>query len=291
MRRALFIVAIGAFVAGLSFVPRSASAWVIADYSFDGDLTSNTGQLPLEPVGYPGVAAAPGVVFGSDLIGGQPATVAQLTKGSALVVRHGAPANGGGTYVNQYSLILDVKLPAVGGWMSLYQTAASYTDATSTFDLSNANDGDWFVNPAAGIGISGSYGGTVVQDSWHRLALTVDNVTGNFTSYIDGVQVQQNVGSVGTDARFSLYGPTTPELYDWFLLFADETGGAAERGAVVVNHFQFRDWAMTGDEIAALGGASASGPIPEPSSIVLAALGIAAVACIRRRFMPAQAKR
>jgi hypothetical protein len=284
-RRSSMCFVAAVVVAVITFSNRVSNAEVIADYSFDGDLTATTGQPPLQVVGYPGVGAAPGITFQNDTIGGQPATVAHLTQGTALVVRHGAPANGGGTYLNQYTLIMDVKFPAVGDWISLYQTNAAFDDTTGAFDLSTSNDGDWFVNPAAQIGISGNYGGTVSQDTWHRLALTVDGGAFNFTSYIDGVQVQQNAGGApDVDGRFSLYNTTNPDPYDWFLLFADDTADAAEMGEVVINHFQFRDWALSGEEIAALGGPSAAGPfVPEPSCLLLLLLGVCGLRTVRSR--------
>ena len=156
-------------------------------WDFNGHLGGTNTGTELEPVGYPDVAGAPGVTFEDAEIGGGTARVASLTEGTALIVRHGQPANGGGEFVNQYTLILDVSFPAVGEWISLYQT-------NSAIPLSGGNDGDWFVNPDNGIGISGNYGGAVMQDTWHRLALAVDLVAGTYTSYIDGAQVQQITG-------------------------------------------------------------------------------------------------
>ena len=41
-----------------------------------------------------------------------------------FIVTHGAQPNGGGTKVNQYTLIFDLMYPAAsGGWRALFQTA------------------------------------------------------------------------------------------------------------------------------------------------------------------------
>jgi hypothetical protein len=54
--------------------------------------------------------------------------------------------------VNQYTLIFDVYLQGIG-FRSLLQT-----------DLSSSNDGDFFINPSGGIGISGIYDGNVTAN-------------------------------------------------------------------------------------------------------------------------------
>lgn len=172
----------------------------------------------MEPGAIPDVGGVADVTFGEAEIGGEIAQVASVGEGTYLVVPHGQPANGGGTYVNQYTLIMDISFPAVDQWISLYQT-------NSTLPVSG-NDGDWFVNPSNGIGIGGNYGGTIVLDTWHRLALVVDLVAGTYTSYIDGVEVQQNTG-LGLDGRFSLY--TVSDDTPYFVLFADPGRVRVER--------------------------------------------------------------
>ena len=241
----------------LSGVTLQSSLAGTASWELNGNLGSSTGNLALEAVGYPGVAGAPAVTFTTDLIGGVTAQVAQLSEGTALVVRHGFPNNGGGAYLNNYTIIMDVKFPDAIDWTSLYQTNEAYDDGLGQFDLSDSNDGDWFVEPSGGLGIESNYGGTVVSGTWYRLALVVNLQAGTYTTYINGVQVQQNTGK-GVDGRYALYTTTDPDPYDWFLLFADETG-AAEMSAVTLASFQFRDVAATAQEIADLGGPTALG--------------------------------
>src|SRR5262249_13664674 len=109
------------------------------------------------------------------------------------------------------------------------------------------NDGDWFINPAQGLGISGNYGGIVPDGSWNRLALVVDNVAGTFTSFLNGLQVQQNTG-------LTLDRPWAPEATPTLLSDEDQ-----ENSAGLVNCVQLRSEALSAADLAELGGPSAGG--------------------------------
>ena len=88
--------------------------------------------------------------------------------------------NNGGATVSDYTMIWDVFRPAYSWdtYMPLYQT-----------DQSNTTDGDFFINPSGGIGISGQYSGRVsdrVGDNvWNRIAVT-RTTDGTLKKYIDG---------------------------------------------------------------------------------------------------------
>ncbi len=224
---------------------------LLNQYDFNGDLTSSTGgadliaiaSLPLDPA-----FDEPEVIFEDADIGGEEAEVAFYSRGTYFRLFTGFPPNGGGNYTNQYTLIMDVMFPEgsllESGWAAFYNT-----------NPPASNDGDWFLQGAnRGIGISGNYGGTVLPDTWHRLALVVDLVEGTYTSYIDGTQVQQNTGE-GLDGRFSLYSINDGES-EGISIFADDSGDSASG---YVNSVQIRDVAMPAGEIAALGGPTADG--------------------------------
>lgn len=213
----------------------------IAQYDFNGDLTSTVGGPPLGPSAA-APAGIPGLSFVNTDIGGQTAQAASFTRGTFFYLTNGLAANGGGSLLNQYTLLLDVMFPSrPTGWAVLYQT-----------NPNNTEDGEWFINPAQGIGISGNYGGFVADGSWHRLGLVVDTVAGSFTSYLNGAPVQQNTG-LSVDGRWAI----APVV----LLFADED---QENAAGLVNSVQLRPEALPASDLLALGGPAATG-IPPPS--------------------------
>ncbi|QTE23687.1 hypothetical protein [Polaribacter cellanae] len=123
--------------------------------------------------------------------------------GGYLEVNHGLPASGGDK-VNNYTIILDVSLPAssFGTYSNLLQTL---TD--------NSSDGSTYISPAGGLwgnGIGTSGGGSITEDTWHRVVITVGD--GDYRAYIDGGKILG--GSPGADGIHSL------DLSK-FLLFAD----------------------------------------------------------------------
>jgi len=139
--------------------------------------------------------------FMTDTIGGQSAQVLFFERNSYLRIEHGIAPNGGGSRVNQYSIIMDIKFPSnrtsFNGFTCLFQTNPANTD-----------DGDCFINAANGIGISADYGDPTnvrfTANEWQRIALVVDTTSplGNATykSYVNGVlqnqvQIPQSLGA------------------------------------------------------------------------------------------------
>lgn len=215
--------------------------------------------------------------FISDTVNGGSATVMHFMNGGGpagdpyLSLTNPMSANGGGTMTNQYSILLDFRV-VDGGYQSLLQTNA--TDA-------NGDDGDWFIKSTNGLGISGDYddplnGLRLSSNAWDRVILTIDQtVAGEYRSYVNGA-LQNRVtdpSGFGVDGRFSLDTA--------FHLFADNDGEV--RSDWWVNNIAVWDHALTADEIASFGGATAGAfdPVPEPASLVL--LGLCAAALIRKR--------
>jgi hypothetical protein len=228
-------------------------AVVTGQWDFNGNLDATVGTA----LQYFGDTASI-TAFEDATIGGKPAKVMSFgaaTKTQGYLMTHGAGANGGGTKVNQYTLIMDVMFPAAsdGKWRGLLQT-----------EPSNANDGDLFVNGANGIGISGQYQGKVVADTWHRLAFAFNLNEKSVSKYIDGVLVNKQTLGEGFDGRWAL-GSTA-------LLFTDEDN---ETAAGLVNSVQIRSGTLSEAEIAALGGATAEG-IPGVASTGIKIAGITA---------------
>src|SRR6266850_4548352 len=237
------------FRAAFVLVAAWSTAWMlqgaVAQYDFSGNLNSSTGGAPLT-TGFAAPATSAGVAFTPMTINGGSGQVASFSRGTWFSMTHCLGSNGGVSLLNQYTLIFDVMFPSrPSGWAVLYQNMPA-----------NNDDGEWFVNPAQGLGISGNYGGTVADGTWNRLAVVVNTVAGTLTSYINGTQVQQNTG-LTIDGRWAM-GPTT-------LLFADEN---QENAAGFVNCVQLRPEAMLAADIFALGGAAAAGiPLPIPPTI------------------------
>ncbi|GBC97290.1 hypothetical protein HRbin16_03111 [bacterium HR16] len=250
----------------LLFVAVSVNAQsVVGHWDFNGNLNGTIGA-PLVGVG--------NFFFETAVIGGQVAQVVRLgddewdgddtwTTGhnTYFIVPNPIGANGGGSYTNRYTIIMDVMFPVTPGYVSLYQT-----------NPNNTNDGDWFIfhdvpgdERTNGLGISGNYSdpGNPLrfQDGvWQRIALVIDTTTPSggdscvYRCYINGQlqNIVQSPSGWGVDGRFSLEST--------FLLFADNDGETQEG---FINCLQLRDYPMSDAEIAALGGPSAAGiPIP-----------------------------
>jgi hypothetical protein len=225
-------------------------AETIAQWDFDDSLASTTGQAALT-AGAAAPAAMPSLTFADAVIAGAPARVGRFTRGTYLRVHPGFAPNGGGVFVNRFTLILDVMFPdrsPSGGWAALLQT----NDA-------NANDGDWFIDPAGGLGIDGAYGGSVPPGEWRRLALVAGLAAGTFSSYVDGVKASQLTGQ-DLDGRFSLYS-VNDGAREGFFLFADDNG---ENAQGFVNAVQVRDTVLCPEDVAALGGVSTGPLVPTP---------------------------
>ena len=160
---------------------------------------------------------------------------------------HGAAANGGGTNVNQYTIIFDVLYPSSSdsSWRSLLQASPTV--------VTGGDDSEFYVNQSDGIGIANTYDGNVTPDTWHRIVLAVDLAGPGphpvVAKFIDGVKVgEQTVGLSGIDGRFSL-------LTSLALLLAEDNG---YNNAAYVSSIQFSNGRRPDGFIEALGKPSAS---------------------------------
>ena len=176
-----------------------------------------------------------------------------------LTVNPGFAANGGGSYVNQYTIAIDyVQTSGLTSWNSLFQTSWGGNDS----------DGDLFTDGAGHIGIGAVGYSTLTYDAatWHRIVWSVDTAS-FFDVYVDGVRFLHG-GATGVDGRFSLYP-------DRFNLFADESW---EDQWGLVGMVMTWNRTLTTDEVAGMGGwiggaAEPTALIPEPTTLSLLALG------------------
>jgi hypothetical protein len=165
-------------------------------------------------------------------------------------MRHGLAANGGGSNVNQYTLILDVYYPAASHNLrrALLQTQTENTD-----------DAEFRIDESNGLGVNGVYHGQIQAETWHRVALAVD-LSGPgpnpiVAKFIDGVKVGQQILPAGRDSRWSL---STRTDAPFVLLFA---GLGNECQSVYVSSVQLRSGRLSDAAIVAMGGPSA-GKVP-----------------------------
>jgi hypothetical protein len=163
--------------------------------------------------------------------------------GSYYICDHGIAPNGGGIYVNEFTLLFDVKYPtsSSGQWMCFYQT-----------NPNNTNDGDFFVQSGTGklgVAATGYTARSTKAETWYRVVVSVDN--GSFYRiYVDGeLWLQGNMQPV--DGRFSL----EPKV----LLFADEDGEDAE---IYVTNAAIWDNPLSDNEIFGLG--KVGDPVGDP---------------------------
>ncbi len=177
--------------------------------------------------------------------------------------------NGGGYYINQYTMIFDVYWADSSPWYAFYNAEGL-----------NDNDADFFrrgSDGAIGIGNDG-YFGSSENGMWNRIAFTVTNtdaVTTTVAIYLNGVALGNSVRVGGTDGRFSLY---LSGVGNQTALFTDNNG---ETGPAYVAQFYFDDRVYSAMEIAALGGATAYA-IPEPGTLGLCLLGVVSLAGFTR---------
>lgn len=150
----------------------------------------------------------------------------RIAKGATLGLAHGLPVP-----VNEYSLVLDLRLPSDGSWRSLFQTTPRNTD-----------DGDCFVQPDGSVGVmaTGYSSPALFAGKWHRLVASVK--TGStYALYLDGRRILKGTPQ-DIDGRFS--------LADSLLLFADDDG---ETAIIDLARMSFHSHALDSAEIAAMG--------------------------------------
>jgi hypothetical protein len=255
----------------------SSMAQPIGLWDFNsGDLSGTVGG----PLTYLDAATQAGVTFGTTTTFGIPdigGTAAKVAKINGFVTPSGigmpvaSDANGGGSTVNQWTIIYDLLSPTTsdGKWRALIETDGRIINA----------DADFFINPGDGLGISGTYDGKILPNTWYRVAFAVDSTAGLIRKYINGVlvgiQPEGDAPEGGLDGRWTLAAQGTAELFD------DNDGDVAP---LYVNSVSLWNRTLNPGEIQALGGPSAAGipqtigPVPaflESTTPLAGATGVA----------------
>jgi len=160
------------------------------------------------------------------------------------VTLNGSAPNGGGAYINQFTIIFDLVIPAPLGWVPLFNT-----------NPQNANDADFFVDADGRLGIGAigySSNGTITSNTWHRVAFAANLASNTVTYYVDGQSVF--TGAASLDGRHSLYSSldSGPDL----LLFNEGDPAGIFTHTLYLSSFAFVDRTLTAAEMQALGAPS-----------------------------------
>jgi hypothetical protein len=233
----------------------AATTTVTGQWDFEnGDLTATVGQ-PLAYFDGPAGQTAAGTFFGTTTelgvtdIGGEPARIMRvpgdLSRNIGYVMTHGIAPNGGGTLVNQFTLIMDIFVAPTGpGAAALLQINSA----------DNTDDGDLFwQGNNFGQGGGGYNGrGTFTAGEWHRVAAAYDMAANPpvVVKYVDGIKQDDWTANQGLDNPRRALLPTA-------ILFAD--GDQDERREMFVSSIQIRSGRMSDAELFLLGAPTASG--------------------------------
>jgi hypothetical protein len=210
--------------------------------------------------------------LGVALIDGQEAKIMQVpgdtgpgSRNLGYILTHGIAPNGGGTKVNQYTLIMDVFVDTAGpGAASLWNVGAS---------LNNTDDGDLFWQGNNFGQGTGGYSGTgaFTAGEWHRIAAAYDEAATPpvVTKYVDGIFQDDWTANQGLDNDRRAMQPTA-------ILFGD--GDQDERRIMWVNSIQIRNGALSKAELAALSTPTTNGipvyiPVEQPPELCFGKIG------------------
>ncbi len=239
-----------------SFTTRSTNAAVYEWNFANGDLSPALGNGVMAYAD--GTTTSNLTVFGTSdgatipNIGGKPTKYLHAPAFSGIgngytVTFTDSPPNGGGNYINQYTMIFDLMLPAPINWFPFFNTSPA-----------NANDADFYVSPDGALGIAAigySTAGTIAANTWYRIAFAADLAANKATYYVNGAPVC--TGGADIDGRHSVYSNLDPGP-DLLLLNEGDTSGVYTH-EVYLSSFFFTDRTMSEAEILGLGGPKARG--------------------------------
>jgi len=156
--------------------------------------------------------------------------------------------NGGGGYVNEYTLIFDVNVDNPD-WLPLYNNGSD-----------NYNDAELWIRDDGAVGDGGVYtaAGVVPQSTWTRLVVTryLDSGTWYRKIFADGSLKASGWNPEGTDGGLSLYTNGQEDAGQFTILSDSDT---TVYGGCKLGNFAFISEAMSDANIAALGGYDPNG--------------------------------
>jgi len=239
--------------------------FVTGQWDFEAcDLSATIGK-PLQYLDGPAGITATETRFGTcsslgvSLINGEEAKIMEVPYTAGVfapygyIMDHGISPNGGGTRVNQFTLIMDVLVDTTGAGAAalLQMSPVNNTDGDLFWQGNNFGQGTGGYNGA----------GTFTAGEWHRVAIAYDEAaTPAFAAkYVDGIKQDDWTAGHALDNDRRSLAPTA-------ILFADGDGDT-ERRKMWVNSIQIRAGKLSDAEIVALGKPSAAGiPVVAPKS-------------------------
>ena len=261
--------------------PQIGHAAQTYEYDFtNGNLNPNIGPGTLTYAGTTASSTSFGTSNGTTVpnINGTPTQymnvpkMTTLTNGYDLTFTNSG-ANGGGSYINQYTFAFDLLAPSLpgNGYLALLNT--NNTNATG-------NDADFYIKAtgsAADVGITGgtySSGGALTLNAWHRVVITADlssatAANNSIKLFVDGVRVVNATG-YSRDGTFALFSNANAGS-DVRLFNEGYDSAGAYTNQFYLSAVAFTDSTLTDTQVGSLGGPQAAGifVVPEPSSTAL----------------------
>jgi hypothetical protein len=176
----------------------------------------------------------------------------EVAKGSYFLAKHGIEANGGGKLVNNYSIMIDFKLPNDNRYC-FYQTNLANDDDVDFFLRSNMHD----------LGIGNVYANLtadpVKSGVWYRLVVSAQ-LGESLKYYLNGKEIfsHSGDGDAALDRRLA-FDPAG------VFLFADEDG---EDENIYVAQVTIWDQPLEAADVAALGDAGSNDYLTFPGPLV-----------------------
>jgi hypothetical protein len=257
-------------LAGLLCVSKASGQTNIGQWDFKNTNLSQTIGANLGPLSYAdgpngttsnltqfGTTAALGV----SSIGGVVTNIMRFPGNSTLLDGIGylmptPPPNGGGSLVNDYTVIVDVLYTNAGLFRPILQMDNGELDhILAYFDVNLFDEVE--VTNTEGAGLPSLAFGSIAPNTWYRLGFVLNHDIGEIDVYTNGNQagsVAVGTGDDNLDGPYALYSGILP-------LFSSTTTNVEG----FANSVQLRDTPLNAGQMAALGRPSATGiPITIP---------------------------
>ena len=254
----------------LGCVTRASAQGNVGQWDFEsGDLSATSGSDlgPLTYIDGPNGNTEKDTLFGSTTtlgvpnINGSVANIMGFPGGSTSFAGQGylmptPPANGGGSLVNNYTVVFDVLYNEGGVFRPLMQMDDGQLDhILALFDI-NTHDAIEVTNTQGASLPSGAFG-KIQTGVWTRIGITFDHDNGFITVYTNGEPTGQIVyptGDTTLDGPYALYQGDLP-------IFSSNVTNSPG----YANSVQIRDTVLNPGYMEALGGPSSAGiPVTLP---------------------------